>query len=180
VFFSGIEAHKRCKKVVATEKQIADSFANLFSDGIAGGDLTSARTELKKNFDSVGMNTKNLDKYFNALQALISELSHESSSSSEEKRLSEKIQNYVDEGKKLLTSQPGLELLYADPNLRNDKRYDEFFVQYDQLLSFFDQFAMALKQNPANPAVYFNAETAKAYAQFVTFMMEVSKKVVDL
>jgi hypothetical protein len=165
---------------VATEKQIATSFANLFSDGIAGGDLTSARAEHKKNLNSVGMNTEYLDTFLDALQALISELSHESSSSSEEKRLSEKIDVYLATGKKFMITQPGLELIDADPQLREDKRYDELFELYDKLLSYFDHFAMAVKQNPANAAVYFNEVTAKGYASFIILMMEVSKKVVDL
>lgn len=169
------KARLSCKLFVATQQQITTSFNNLFDGLISGGSLSAIQAEHRKNLDSVGMNTELLGSFFDALQTLISALSHETSSSSENEDICRKVDNYIHLSQLFLRSQPGLANIDSDPSIRADPANADFFNLYDQSI----QYSLSIKNNPTDAATYFNSQTAEGYAYFITLMMGVSDRILN-
>lgn len=170
-------AAKKCHVVVPTfEQRMTGYYENFFKLALSGGDLEKVQSKLSSAMKGEGMNIVEDRTWHGSFKSLIDALKACSGSSeSEKEELKEVVDSFVIKSEKWIRSQPGLGDFPASPKLRADPRNKVFFEMNDQ----FKMLSNFMIENPAWAVSFFNDETAAAYANFSTTVIEVSRRAVE-
>jgi hypothetical protein len=156
---------------------MTENYKNFFKIALNDGDLEEVQSKLSSAVAGVGLSIVEDRNWHGSFKTLIDALkSCSGSSESDKEELREVVEDFVTLSEKWIKSQPGLGDFPASPKLRADPRNAAFFAMNDQ----FKMVSHYMVENPAWAVSFFNDETAAAYANFITTVIEVSRRAVEM
>jgi hypothetical protein len=146
---------------------IAQAITSIFK----GGDVVAAKTSFTNQLQSLGGNTAKAGAVADCLGSLASVLV-QNPTEAQKATISAKIASLSVEGISFVKSQPGLENLDTDSDIRNDTQFSMFMTSYSEFTTAIN----SQKANSSGSNEYFTS-VQNSYASFFVLLIQTSKAV---
>lgn len=141
--------------------------AELFSDLLSQNNTNITKVQFLNQFATLKLETTELDKFLNSVQALRSVLSA-NLSAQQTADFPQIIENFQEAGKAFISSQPGLFDFESDSIVTGDRENQEFFDVHIEMQRDLDYLS------PTSAKHFFENEFPALFGRFVTLIKKAS------